>query len=235
MPSSTPDQQIPRPVDPDTADNPVAFNAAVAIIEPRLVREYTTEADRTARMLALTVNDISSLSTPAVGPARLDAWSGSAHVSLATRSLYSYIRKAPDETIGNSTVLQDDDNLLVALPATGTFQFELNIFYASTTVADIKFAFTFPVLAICSWAAIGLATAATTSAGDGNFGMQNTSGTAISYGGIGAVNPLPIQFFGDIIMGGTAGNLVLQWAKANAEATNTTVFMGSNLKVWRVA
>lgn len=234
MPTDTPDQQITLPTDPDSADNPVAFNQAVGDIEPRLVREYTTEADRTARMLALSAGDISTLSAPAVGNARTEVWNGSNHISLYTRSVFTYVRKSADEVINNTTALQDDDALFAALPAAGTFQFELNLTYMATTVADIKFAFTWPAGATAEWGIISLATAATTSTGDANFGFQNVSGTAISAGGIGAANPVPAQIFGDIVMGGTAGNLRLQWAQQNLEASNTTVRIRSNLRVWRV-
>lgn len=235
MPTDTPDQQITMPVDADSADNPVAFVAAVGDIEPRLVREYTTEADRTARMLVLGTNDISSLSAPAVGVPRIEAWNGANHISAYTRGLWNYIRKPADETVNNSTALQNDDDLVVALPAAGTFQFELDLLYAASTVADIKFAFTWPALAQAAWNAMGLATTATTSTGDITVATISASGSSVAFGGVAAGSPIPLRIFGDIVMGGTAGNLQLQWAQQNLEVSNALVVSRSNMRVWRVA
>ena len=236
MPSDTPDQQITLPVDADAADNPVAFNQSVGDIEPRLVRRYTTSADRTARMLTLNQNDLSSLTAPTTGRPRIEAWDGVTHVSAYVRCMYTYARKAADETVNNSTALQNDDLLFSPLAASsGTYQFELNLLYSATTVADIKFAFTWPAGATAFWSAIGLATGSATLTGDATFSFINVSGTSVAFGGIGAGAPVPIRIFGNIAMGGTAGNLQLQWAQQNLEATNTVVHSNSNLQLWRVS
>lgn len=236
MPTDTPDQQITTPVDGDAADNPVAFLAMVADVEPRLVREYTNEADRTARMLALSQNDLSSLTAPTTGRARLEAWDGSTHVSAYVRNMYTYVRKSADETITNSTALQNDDVLFSPLAASsGTYQFEMNILYSASTVADIKFAFTWPAGATVTWGVIGLATGAGSISGDATFGNAVASGTSVAIGGAGATTPTPCQIFGDVIMGANAGNLQLQWAQQNLEATNCIVRAGSNLRLWRVS
>lgn len=235
MPTDTPDQQITLPTDPDFADNPVAFNQFVGDVENRLNRRYTTEADRTARMLTLSSGDESALTAPAVGNPRSEVYDGSNHISLYTRSVFTYVRKTADETVNNSTALQNDNELLAALPTAGTYQFEMNMLYSATTVADIKFAFTWPAGATAFWSAIGLATGAATLTGDATFSFTNGSGTSVAFGGIGAGAPVPIRLFGNIVMGGTAGNLQLQWAQQNLEATNTIVHSNSNLQLWRVA
>lgn len=236
MPTDTPDQQITLPVDADAADNPVAFNQSVGDMEQRLVRRYTTSADRAARMLTLNQNDLSSLTAPTTGRARLETWDGVNHISAYVRSMYTYVRKTTDETINNSTALQNDDVLFSPLAASsGTYQFEMNIFYSATTVADIKFAFTWPLGATVEWGIIGLATGAATNTGDATFGFQNVSGSSIAIGGIGATTHVPAQIFGDIVMGANAGNLQLQWAQQNLEATNCIVRSRSNLRLWRVA
>src|SRR5262245_12791739 len=53
-------------------------------------------------------------------------------------------RKTSDETVNNSTTLQNDDNLLLAVTANEIWQFKLCILYNSSTAADFKMAFTFP-------------------------------------------------------------------------------------------
>lgn len=231
MPSNTADQQIPRPVDLDTADNPVAFNASVAAIEPRVVREYTTEADRTARMLVLSQNDVSSLSAPAIGPARLESWDGSNHISLYRHGMYAIVRKTADETISNSTVLQNDDQLLVALPAAGLFMFEMDGLYSSSTVADFKMAYAIPAGATIRWSTVGLATGATSISGDATFDSSTTGSTAV--GGAGVSSLVLFRTFGEITMGGTAGNMQFQWAQNTGEVSNTTMRTSSRLQIWR--
>lgn len=235
MPTDTPDQQITMPVDADAADNPLAFSQAVGDIEPRLVREYTTEADRTARMLSLSVNDISSLSAPTSGLARLDSYSGTAHQSLYVRGFHSFVRKASNQTINNSTTLTNDTALLASLPSTGTHMFEMDIIYSSTTVADIKFAMTIPAGAFLTLLGVGLATTATTSVGDMNNFATATAGTAGAFGGIGAGSFLPLRLWGEVATGGTAGNMTLQWAQNTLEATNTVVHNGSRMFVWKTS
>lgn len=233
MPANTADQQITYPVDLDSADAPVAFLASIADIEPRLVREYTNEADRTARMLDLTSGDISTLITPTIGSARTEVYNGTNHISLFSRGLYALARKNADEVINNSVTLQNDNDLLAALPTAGTFMFDLDLVYSATTVADIKITLTWPAGATATWTAIGPATGNTGSSGDANFGAVTASGTTAVFGGIGAATFLPLRVSGEITMGGTAGNLQLQWAQQNLEATNTTMWATSRMKVWR--
>lgn len=232
MPTDTPDQQITLPVGPDTANNPLAFNQSIADVEPRLVREYTTEADRTARMLVLAAGDISSLSAPATGPARTEIYNGSNHISLYTRSLYTFASKTADETVNNTTTLQNDDTLLAAVPSAGTFAFDLTLFYTSSNTADIKFAFTIPAGATLRWGVCGLATTATASTGDGQWASATGSATAVAIGGANGTTAMA-SISGMLLMGGTAGILQLQWAQNTLEVSNTTVNTFSNMRVWR--
>lgn len=235
MPADTTDQQITYPVDGDSADNPAAFLAMLGDVEPRLVREYTTEADRTTRMTALTSGDVSVLTAPSVGTARTEVYDGANHISLYRRSMFGYIRKAADETVNNNATLQGDNELFLAVPTAGTFQFELNVLYSASTVADIKFAFTWPAGVTAFWSAMGLATGAGSLTGDCTFSFTNLGGTSVAFGGIAVGTPVPIRMFGEIIMGGTAGTLQLQWAQQNLEATNATVHSSSNFRLWRIA
>mgnify|MGYP000288100603 CR=1 FL=1 len=96
MPTDTPDQQITTPVDADAADAPVGFLATVADVEPRLVRRYVDEADRTARMLSLTENAVSTLGTEN----RAEIYDGAAHVSLVTRAVYARSRVTATQNVG---------------------------------------------------------------------------------------------------------------------------------------
>ncbi len=230
MPSNTSDQQITLPVDPDTADNPVAFTNFVADVEPRLVREYADAADRTARRVAVSENEISTLAAEN----RVEVYNGTTDISLFTRSLYAHVRKNADQSVNNTTTLTNDNTLFVALPATGTFSFELVVLYISSAAADFKVGFTWPAGAAGTWFPLGAATGST-GIGDASFNVGNTSGGSMNFGGGGAGNDLGMLIHGELTMGGTAGNLQFQFAQANLEVSNTTVLDRSSMRVWRTA
>lgn len=233
MPSPTTDQQITLPIGVDSADNPVAFINQVTGVEPRLVRTYTNEADRTARMLSLVENNISGLAAED----RLDVWSGTTHLSLTSRALFANKFRTTDATaVNNSTVLVNDPVLFATLPTAGRFQFDLTLFYDSSTTADFKVAFTIPAAAVTRWGGVGPSTAVAAGVGTGQFSVAIGSGTAITYGGsgVGTGNTVAVMVRGNVLMGGTAGNLQLQYAQQAADPTDSIVRAHSRLQVWRV-
>lgn len=234
MPANTPDQQITEPVGTDTADNPLAFNQSVADIEPKLVREYTTEADRTTRMVSLAGNQISSLSAPSVGTDRVEVYDGTNHVSLYSRAVYTIAYKGGSQNVGPSNiVLQDVTFLLVPLPGiTGAvFQWEAVVYYNSGTTADLKFAYTMPAGATMRWGMIALATGAGSVTGDVNMASTTASGTAVNIGGA-AADAMAVMH-GEITMAATAGNLQLQAAQATSDASTSNILGRSRITAWR--
>lgn len=233
MPTDTTDQQITTPTGTDAADNPVAFVNEVADIEPRLVRRYTNEADRTARMLALTENDVSTLAAED----RAEIYNGTNHISLFSRGIFANrFRTADAAAINNSAVLVSDAVLVAALPTAGRFQFELVLFYDSSTTADLKVAFTIPAAAVIRWGGVGPSTTVSGGVGTAQFSVAIGSGTTITYGGsgVGTANTVALIAKGNVLMGGTAGNLQLQYAQQVADPTDTVVRAHSRLHVWRV-
>lgn len=230
MPVNTSDQQITMPVDADSADNPVAFVNMVADVESRLVRTYTDEADRTARMLSLAENNISGLATEN----RIDAYDGTNHVSLYRRSLFAMVRLTASQTLtASSTALQNVTSIVVAMPAAGTFTFRGVVYYEATTVADIKFAFTIPAGASMRWNIMGVAVGGA-GTGDATFSTTTTSDASISFGGAGAGTTLAAQIEGDYAAGGTAGNLQFRAAQNTSEASSTIITSRTRLEVFRI-
>lgn len=235
MPGATTDQGISLPLGADAADNPVAFIDTVADVEPRLVRTYTDEADRTAKMLVLAANNISGLGTEE----RLEVYTGFINVSLYRRSLYGYRRMDSDQllTISNTT-LQNIFDFTQPLPgvAGAVFGFTATVFYTSATAADLKIAFTVPAGASLLWGfTSGLATGASGTTGDTQCAAAAASGTALALGGAGVSTPLVCTIEGEVVMDTTAGNLQLQAAQNTSDATQSTLYMGSRMQVWRSA
>lgn len=234
MPTNTADQGLSLPIDADVADNPTALANFVAGVEPRLVRLYTNEADRTARQLVVAENEISGLATEN----RVEVYDGASNISLYERSLWAHTRTTAVQNLTiSSVVLQNVTNMSAPLPGvTGAvFSWRSRVFYASSTAADIKFAYIVPAGTTMRWGIMGLATTTAAGSGDVNCDSTNVSGTSLPVGGAGVGTITWARLEGTIIMGATAGNLLLQAAQQNVDATQTTIQPFSDMEVWRVA
>lgn len=230
----TTDQALSLPVDADGADNPVAFANFVAGVEPRLVRLYTSIADRTTRQLVVAENELSGLADVN----RVEVYDGTNNVSLYRRALYHYNRVTATQNLTmSSTVLQNVTNMVATLTgASGSvYAFRGRIFYASSATADIRFAFTIPAGASFRWGVCGLATtAAAAGAADVNRETNNISGGFLSLGGVGTATVTWADFDGEVTLGGTTGDLQLQAAQNTSDATQSTIQTSSAIEVWRV-
>ena len=234
MPVNTSDQQITMPIGADSADNPVAFVNQTADVETRLVRTYTSIADRTTRMVSVSENNISGLADVN----RVEVYDGTNHVSLHTRALWADLFRTTDATaINNSAVLVSDAVLVTALPTAGRFHWNAILFYDCSTTADIKVAFTIPAGATMRWGGHGPSVAVVSNVGTGQFQSISGSGTAVAYGGsgVGVANAAMVILHGTVLMGGTAGNLQLQYAQNTADVSDLVVRTHSRMSVWRAA
>ena len=135
------------------------------------------------------------------------------------------VRKTADETVNNSTTLQNDDHLLLAVGVNEVWVLSLYLIIATTAVADFKLAFTVPAGgAAYYYEASGAPLVSYIAAPNAHIfstAADTTSGKAIVY----------CLYIG----GGTAGNLQLQWCQANLEATNTRVLTNSCIIAHKVA
>jgi hypothetical protein len=135
----------------------------------------------------------------------------------------SLIVKEADETVNNSTALQNDDELLFAVAANEVFQFEGVLVLSTAAAADFQISFTGPAGAVGSFAAIY---------GD-NVNPDVATGSAVLGSGVTLLSAAvgrSVRFWGGIHNGGTAGNLTLQWAQGTLSATDTIVRAGSYIK-----
>jgi hypothetical protein len=130
------------------------------------------------------------------------------------------VRKSADETVNNSNVLQNDDELSFAVAANTVYYFQAMLRIISTAVADLQVQFTGPAGFSMVW-----------SADPGGVGSYSEA--SIYQPACGAAEgPLPI-LHGWIIVGATAGTFQLQWAQKTAEAFNSKVKKGSLLRYLR--
>ncbi len=230
MPIVTPDQGLSLPIGADVADNPAAFNNFVAGIEPRLMRLYTSEADRTARQLVVAENELSGLAAEN----RVEVHNGATNISLHTRAVYLSTRVAADQILtASNTTPQNVTNMAAALPAIvgAIFRWRAHIFYEATTVADIKFDWTIPAGATMRWGLNCLAAAGV----NPQYQTLSGSGTTMSAGALGIGTVLMALVEGEVTMAAAAGNLQLQAAQNTSDPSVTTVYARTGMEVWRTA
>lgn len=169
-------------------------------------------------------------------------WSASEDVtSSKLNSAMAYVHKSADESVTSSATLQNDNHLVYALPAIGTYCFEAHLFVVSAANAagDIQVGWSFPTGTLHFKGQGPHNTLASLLQADGEWAAATsaTSGTTaipygVSTGSAGFVVGITLQ--GQLIATAT-GNLQLMWAQYASNANATTVKAGSYLRVARVA
>jgi hypothetical protein len=136
------------------------------------------------------------------------------------------VRKTADETVNNSNVLQNDDELLFAVAANEIWEFTIYVIYDSGATPDFKHNLTGPVASAIYEHDTGLTVAAAAAITVG----------AAAWIGYGAGSPaLGLIIRGIIVNGANAGNLQLQWAQNTADASDTKVKANSCIIAFKLA
>lgn len=151
-----------------------------------------------------------------------------------------YVRKTADEIVNNSTTLQDDNHLVLAMEANTTYRLGGLLRYTcASTAADMQVGFTIPTGATAVTFGAGGGTNVTGQ--EGNISVYSPSGAAGSVAAVfygsnnSAAFPIGISLAGHIRVGATAGNLQLQWAQVSATATDLTMLIDSFIELRKVA
>lgn len=155
-------------------------------------------------------------------------WNGTAWKWIGDQAGGSqiHIQKPADETVNNTILLQNDDNLTFAIWANETWIGEILVDYTSPVAQDIRFALTAPAGATCVYSVMDY--------DEGNVAVANTAcPTAVIMTTESATDESALISF-SVVNGGTAGNVTLQWAQWTAAVANTTVHDGSYLHAYKV-
>lgn len=144
---------------------------------------------------------------------------------------FDYLQKNNDESIG-STTLQDDDALLFSVGTSGVYEFEFSLMFTTANDSDLKWAITFPGAATMRLGWLCHENGGTPACGSA---VSYTSGTAITFdvttgGGAEVLGVLRVK--GTIAMGGSGGTVQFQFAKNAAGAVSATMRRGS-FGFWR--
>ncbi|MEU4576602.1 hypothetical protein [Nonomuraea sp. NPDC023979] len=146
-----------------------------------------------------------------------------------------HARKLADETVTSSTTAQNDDHLLVPLLASTKYWIEFFLIYDAAQAGDFKIQWSVPAGATLRWTHGGLGTSTTSTVGEVSrfFRSQSDIGTigGPAAGG-GTLAVVPGEGWLDV--GGTPGNLQLQWAQVTSSATGTTLKTNSLLIAQRL-
>lgn len=137
---------------------------------------------------------------------------------------FAKIVKTTDETVANSTVLQDDDVLLFTPTINRTYNFMLLLLFNAPATPDLKYAFSVPAGATINGMTNNTVGVTATSS------WTDLTADQVVTGSVGA--DATVFVTGRIVMGATAGAVTLQWAQNTSNAAATAVLAGAMLIVW---
>lgn len=170
---------------------------------------------------------------PTVGSSN-GTWGTELNVALALLNS-EFKRKTANESVNTSTALQDDNDLVVPVVASGVYLLRWDLKIDGAVAGDFKYAFTGPASATMTWNSTGHAVGAT--AATDALGNQDATaiGTNITHGTIASGTSTHVSGNGILVVSATAGNLTLQWAQGTSSGTDTKVLIGSWLYSQRMA
>ncbi len=193
---------------------------ANANVRDQVVTPFATAAARTSAISA----PIEGMLTYRVDGHSFEGWDGVAYVQLPY-VVHKY--KTVDETVNNSTTLQNDDHLAWPVTANAVYALELHLVPNSGTSADFKLAWTFPVGLTMDWS---VQTFDAGSVWVTNGGFVQT--TVVVVGG--TAGDSQTAFYGMVYVGANTGTLQLQWAQNAAFVADTIVRKGSWGRLTRI-
>lgn len=145
------------------------------------------------------------------------------------------VRKASAQSVTSSTTLVDDDELSFPVGANETWVVNLYLFIDGATSGDIKATVVGPSGSSGRSSVIGSGSNATTFENTTFNNQSNALGTAPPAGTLGTGNITVVHMAAAVVVGGTPGDIVLQWAQNASSGTATRVLDGSYLVAHRVA
>ena len=230
MPTNTADQGLTIPSAGDTADLPANLTTLVGQIEPRLIKQYTNEADRTARNASPTQGQLSWLQNLK----RYEYWNDTAAAWWELLPLFAR-KTAESQTSNNSTTLIADTHLVLPMRANAVYAMEGLFFWDSGTTGDIKWDWTMPAAGTMPvWNVFSILSSVAANSGSLDASISQGPGNVVIKAGPGIGNLIAGTLQGICTTGATAGNLQLRWAQNAAEAVNTRMKIGSWLKLTRI-
>lgn len=142
-----------------------------------------------------------------------------------------FVRKTSDETINNVGALQNDDDLVFAAAANTTYIVTYVLFCNGNPTADIYFDFSVPSGTTEGHGHIAPALGITDEE-DTNIDIRASTGDLLA--GLLVATSIVVIIHSIFVVGGTPGNIQLQWAQNVATVANTIVTRESYMLVDKV-
>lgn len=212
-PVNLPDQNWTVPIGADAADNPLAFVDFAADVQQTVVLRYPNTATRDAFNGSRVAGDVSFTA----GNTWYERWTGSKWLPCTAINVF----KANNQTVNNSTVLVNDTELVLPLPAASSrYGFQFNLRYSTNTTADIALSFSGPAGATITFGGAGPDTSAANVFNAASNYSDTIAPASLFFGG-GATGNISVQ--GSVETAAATGSLTLRFAQAIANASNTTI------------
>jgi hypothetical protein len=160
-----------------------------------------------------------------------------AYLSDNLAALNGYVLKGSDQPRTSNTTLGNDTDLLYALPAVGTYVFDIWLYATSAANAagDLKVALTFPA-GTMRFSALGPDPAiASASVASGVWFTQLAATSGSSSISVGLSTNTNMIWVHGMFTATATGTLQLQWAQDTSNASSSTVKAGSHMRVTQVA
>lgn len=159
------------------------------------------------------------------------------------------IRKTADTARSSTTTATADPHLTFEVEANGVYVWDGWLKYSAATSGDIIVDFSVPTGSLGEWGAYGpgivvigaddspLALQTDTQQSTGYLLRAETNDVSQfrTYGGLGSSVGLTILLSGTLRVSSSAGTFSLDWAQGTSDATATTLFTDSWLKIQRIA
>lgn len=153
----------------------------------------------------------------------------SSHPDILTSPMQIITHKAADETVNNTTTLQNDNHLFFPIGIQENWQFDIVLLWAAANeTADAKIGITVPSGAGGFWGATSALDTAATTALAGDFHNHRGFAETLAVGVDGTDETMTV-LHGFVDNGGTAGNVQLQWAQNVLTAADLTLVTYSYL------
>jgi hypothetical protein len=166
---------------------------------------------------------------------------GTSVVRVAGGDTMSITQLSAQALVNNTVTLTTIADLTTALEASATYIIEMTLIYLSGTTPDIKFKWDIASVAGCTieWGQTG-ASAINAAAPSGGAAIttynsmhDQTQTMVLSGQATGADNKVMVPIVATVHNSTTAGNLNFQFAQNVADVSNTTIEVGSYIKVTR--
>jgi hypothetical protein len=143
----------------------------------------------------------------------------------------TWISKSANETVTNSTSIQNDNDFAFTVASGAFYTLEGYLVVDGAVGGDLKMDFTLPAGATMHWTNFGNNTGGVTQY---NIATQAAS-VARAVSGNGGTASASLQPKGYVNIGGTAGTLQFRWAQNTLSGTASTIYASSWMKLTRIA